>query len=146
MLLEDEGDEDVAEVVTCPGEVADRSEVADETDVCGEVAASVRGDAEVVGAVEKLVGRVWRGCSVDVSHGMQILTTVVVGGRVRPPRVLGHGAFLGLVRAGRVNPRQLTTIKPSNWRRGRCLSCGVTDELLGHTGWWCRWWVAGKVC
>ena len=56
MLLEDEGDEDVAEVVTCPGEVADRSEVADETDVCGEVAASVRGDAEVVGAVEKLVG------------------------------------------------------------------------------------------
>lgn len=80
MLLEDEGDEDVAEVVTCPGEVADRSEVADETDVCGEVAASVRGDAEVMGAVEELVGRVWRGCPVDVSHGMQILTTVVVGG------------------------------------------------------------------
>ena len=145
MSLEDEGGKDGTEVVTRPGEVADRSEVADETDVCGEVAASVRGDAEVVGAVEKLVGRVWRGCPVDVAHGMQILTTVVVRGRVRPPRVLGHSASLELVRAGWVNPRHLTTIGPSNWRRGGCWSCGVTDEPLGHTGWWCRWRTAGKV-
>ncbi len=54
------------------------------------------------------------------------------GGRVRPPpRVLGHSASLELVRAGWVNPRHLTTIGPSNWRRGGCWSCGVTDELLG---------------
>lgn len=43
MSLEDEGGKDGTEVVTRPGEVADRSEVADETDVSGEVAASVRG-------------------------------------------------------------------------------------------------------
>ncbi|GAB41840.1 hypothetical protein [Gordonia terrae] len=108
--LEDEGDQDGTKVVTRPGEVADRSEVAGETDVRDEVAASVRGDAEVVGAAEKLVGRVWRGCSVDVSHGMQILATVVVRGPVRFPRGLGHGVFLELVRAGQVNPRHQTTI------------------------------------